>query len=106
MGQIILLLISYIPDTIQRIYLVVTRHTEETWLRSILENSSGDVTSFFTTFQSSLSFVIYLITGGQLFRQSLKPVLPRVLSISYDANKHRHASAAWKLRRLNIREPT
>ncbi|CAF1230729.1 unnamed protein product [Rotaria sp. Silwood1] len=79
-GQIILIMISYIPNTIQRIYLVLTLDIEKSPLRLRMEILSGEVTFMMTTFQSSLSFYIYATIGGTLFRQTLKRLLRRTMS--------------------------
>ncbi|CAF1448269.1 unnamed protein product [Rotaria sordida] len=74
-GEIILIMISYIPNTIQRIYLVLTLDIEKNPLRLRIEILSGEVTFLMTTFQSSLSFYIYATMGGTLFRQTFKKLL-------------------------------
>ncbi|CAF5147941.1 unnamed protein product, partial [Rotaria sp. Silwood1] len=76
-GQIILIMISCIPNTIQCIYLVLTLDIEKSPLRLRIEILSGEATLVLTTFQSSLSFYIYAKTGGTLFRQTLKELFTR-----------------------------
>ncbi|CAF4520269.1 unnamed protein product, partial [Rotaria magnacalcarata] len=56
-------MVSYIPNTIQRIYLVVTLDLEKSPLRLQTEILVGEVTLLFTTLESSLSFYIYATTG-------------------------------------------
>ncbi|CAF3126793.1 unnamed protein product [Rotaria sp. Silwood2] len=89
-GQIILIMISYIPNTIQRIYLVLTLDFEKSPLRLRIEIFSGEVTFIMTTFQSSLSFYIYATIGGTLFRQTLKRLLRHMFNKKYSVKRQRY----------------
>lgn len=71
-SQIILITISYIPHIIQCIYLVATLHTSKSPLRSRIEVLWGQITLIFAAAESSLSFYIYVTSGGSLFRKILK----------------------------------
>ncbi|CAF3942583.1 unnamed protein product [Rotaria sp. Silwood2] len=89
-GQIVLIMISYIPNTIQRIYLVLTLDFEKSPLRLRIEIFSGEVTFIMTTFQSSLSFYIYATIGGTLFRQTLKRLLRHMFNKKYSVKRQRY----------------
>ena len=81
--QIMLIMISYIPNTIQRIYSVLTMDREKSALRLQKEIFYGQATYFMTTFQSSFSFYSYMTMGGALFRQTFKNMLERMCRINY-----------------------
>ena len=78
--QIMLIMISYIPNTIQRIYSVLTMDREKSALRLQKEIFSEEVTLLFTTFRSSMSFYIYATIGGIVFRQTLQQLLRPVIN--------------------------
>ncbi|CAF4484401.1 unnamed protein product [Rotaria socialis] len=65
-------MISFIPNTIQRIYLVLTLDLKKSPSRLQIEILSGQGTFIMTTLQSSLSFYIYATSGGTLFRHTLQ----------------------------------
>ncbi|CAF4311578.1 unnamed protein product [Rotaria sp. Silwood2] len=99
-GQIVLIMISYIPNTIQRIYLVLTLDFEKSPLRLRMEILSGEVTLLLTTFQSSISFYIYATTGGALFRQTLKELFTRGFFRYCHVIEDSHAEEILELRQM------
>ena len=99
-GQVVLIMVSYTPNTIQRIYLVLTLDQEKSPLRLQTEILSGEVTLLLTTLQSSLSFYIYATTGGTLFRQALKEIFIRGFSRYCHFVENSHAEDILELRQL------
>ncbi|CAF4594578.1 unnamed protein product, partial [Rotaria socialis] len=99
-GQVVLIMVSYIPNTIQRIYLVLTLDLEKTPLRLQTEILTGEVTLLLTTLQSSLSFYIYATTGGTLFRQTLKKIFIGGFSRYCHFVENSHAEENLELRQL------
>ncbi|CAF1210338.1 unnamed protein product [Adineta steineri] len=71
-GQIVLIFISWIPHAAERIYVVITLNEVKTPLRTTQDNLWDQIMWIETTFDSSLSFYVYLFTGGILFRQTLR----------------------------------
>jgi hypothetical protein len=71
-GQIVLILISWIPHAGERLYVVITLNEIKTPLRSAKDNFLDQMIWIETTLDSSLSFYVYLFTGGILFRQTLR----------------------------------
>ncbi|CAF1461068.1 unnamed protein product [Adineta steineri] len=71
-GQIVLIFISWIPHAAERIYVVITLNEVKTPLRTAQDNLWDQIMWIETTFDSSLSFYVYLFTGGILFRQTLR----------------------------------
>ncbi|CAF0877683.1 unnamed protein product [Adineta steineri] len=71
-GQIVLIFVSWIPHAAERIYVVITLNEVKTPLRTAQDNLWDQIMWIETTFDSSLSFYVYLFTGGILFRQTLR----------------------------------
>ena len=71
-GQIILIFISWVPHAGERLYTVITLYEVKTPLRMAQDNFWDQMMWIETTFDSSLSFYVYLFTGGILFRQTLR----------------------------------
>jgi hypothetical protein len=72
MGQIVLILLSWVPHAAERLYIVITLDVVKTPLRSSQENLADQIIWAVTTLDSSLSFYVYLLTGGILFRHTVR----------------------------------
>lgn len=66
-----MLTISWIPLGVQRIYALITYDLPKSALRKTAEAMSDEITSAIARFDDSLSFYVYLLVGGVLFRQTL-----------------------------------
>ncbi|CAF3438826.1 unnamed protein product [Rotaria socialis] len=84
-------MISFIPNTIQRIYLVLTLDLKKSPSRLQIEILSGQGTFIMTTLQSSLSFYIYATSGGTLFRHTLQELFRLKLWKKYSVRQQRRA---------------
>ncbi|CAM4904282.1 unnamed protein product [Rotaria socialis] len=82
-------MISFIPNTIQRIYLVLTLDLKKSPSRLQIEILSGQGTFIMTTLQSSLSFYIYATSGGTLFRHTLQELFRLKLWKKYSMSAQR-----------------
>jgi hypothetical protein len=81
-GQIVLIFISWIPHAAERLYVVITLYDVKTPLRKTQDNLLDQIMWIVTTFDSSLSFYVYLFTGGILFRQTLRQMFGRVAAVT------------------------
>jgi hypothetical protein len=81
-GQIVLIFISWIPHAAERLYVVITLYDVKTPLRTAQDNLWDQTMWIVTTFDSSLSFYVYLFTGGILFRQTLRQMFRRVAVVT------------------------
>ncbi len=81
-GQIVLIFISWIPHAAERLYVVITLYDVKTPLRTAQDNFLDQIMWIVTTFDSSLSFYVYLFTGGILFRQTLRQMFGRVAAVT------------------------
>jgi hypothetical protein len=71
-GQIVMIIISWVPHAVERLYVVITFDEVKSPLRSAQDTLWDNITWIVTTFDGSLSFYVYLFTGGVLFRQTLR----------------------------------
>jgi len=71
-GQIVMIFISWIPHAVERLYVVITLDVVKTPLRTAQDSLWDQITWIVSTFDSSLSFYVYLFTGGVLFKQTLR----------------------------------
>ena len=78
-GQIVLIFISWVPHAAERLYTVITLYYVKTPLRTAQDNFWDQMMWIETTFDSSLSFYVYLFTGGILFRQTLRQMFGRAI---------------------------
>jgi hypothetical protein len=80
-GQIVLILVSWFPHAAERLYTVITFYVVKTPLRSTQDTLWDQIMWIVTTLDGSLSFYVYLFTGGVLFRQTLRQIFrtPTVL---------------------------
>jgi hypothetical protein len=73
-GQVVLILLSWTPHAAERLYTVITFDEVKTSLRSTQDTFWDQIMWIGTTLDSSLSFYVYLFTGGILFRQTLRQI--------------------------------
>ncbi|CAF1365441.1 unnamed protein product [Adineta ricciae] len=76
-GQIILIFISWIPHAAERLYTVITLYDVKSPLRTTQDNFLDQIIWTETTLDSSLSFYVYLFTGGILFRKTFREMFRR-----------------------------
>lgn len=74
-GQVAMIMISWIPHAVQRLYAVITIDVVKSPMRSAEDNLWEQITWIVSTLNNSLSFYVYFLTGGVLFRQTMSSLL-------------------------------
>ncbi|UJR07349.1 hypothetical protein I4U23_011635 [Adineta vaga] len=68
--QIVMLIISWLPLGIHRIYALITSDMSKIALRKSVEGQLDEITSMIDRFENSLLFYVYLLVDGTLYRQT------------------------------------
>lgn len=70
--QIILLICLTLPEIIFQLYLILTLNQEKSQIQTIIENFFYNFCSFLPFIESAIPFYVYTLTGGKIFRSTLK----------------------------------
>ncbi|CAF1156261.1 unnamed protein product [Rotaria sordida] len=77
--QISFLILFTLPQVIEMIYLTITRNQYKSPLREQLETSTFTFVLLLTYLASGMPFYIYILSGGQIFRQAFLKIMRHMI---------------------------
>jgi hypothetical protein len=79
--QILLLSLFTLPQAIQKLYSTLTSKIIFTALQTAINNLMFNLALLLTYFANGMSFYIYTLSGGTIFRNALKDMIRKILPI-------------------------